>query len=95
MSDNEPMTGAIIITILALTSAVVVLGTLLVVNRPDEGWRAWFMSAFDALRSDELEWRDALDLDDEMGDLRTLAQLSEPGDGYASTDGYLLQRERP
>lgn len=86
------MFGAIVITVLALTSAAIVLGVLLAVNRPAEGWRAWFTETARAWRSDELSSQD-LTTSDDVGGLRTLAQLSEPGSAYVTVEDYTWRRQ--
>ncbi|HLS48396.1 MAG TPA: hypothetical protein VK024_00235 [Actinomycetaceae bacterium] len=79
------MAGAIVITVLALISALIVLGALLLVNRPHEGWRAWLTAALRDGRRQGVQWVEA-DADEDVGDLRTLAQLSEPGSAYVGID---------
>lgn len=82
MSDNEGMVAAILITLLAVLCTVGVFAVVLVMRRPDEGWRAWFRSAMRAWRSDELSWVDTDDPASEVGGLGALYQLSEPGNAY-------------
>lgn len=84
--DNEAMVGAVFVTILALGSAALIFGALLASHRPDEGWRQEFRASLRAVRQQPSQWSAKVDVDAEVGDLRTLIQLSEPGNAYTSPD---------
>jgi hypothetical protein len=72
------MTGPVVVMILALACAAGVLALLLAARQPAEGWHGWLRSSFDALRGDELRWKDTADETSDVGDLEDLYALSEP-----------------
>ena len=80
------MTGAFLVIILAVASAVAVLVAVLANQRPDEGWIASFRESYRAWRSDELTWADTDIEDDEVGGLGALYLMSEPGSAYTSAE---------
>lgn len=79
------MTGAILVTMLAVLCAAGTFAAVLVAHRPDEGWVTWVRESFRAWRSDELTWTDAVDPDD-AGGLGTLYLMSEPGNAYTTPE---------
>ncbi len=80
------MTGAFLVIILAVASAVAVLVAVLASQRPDEGWIASFRDSYRAWRRDELTWADTDIEDDEVGGLGALYLMSEPGSAYTSAE---------
>lgn len=87
--DNGDMPQMmLILMVLSLGIAVAVLGTLVALNRPPEGWRAFLRDAREAFRGPD-------DVVTDAPDLQSLG-IIEPGTGYA-TPGELRLRyaQRP
>jgi len=90
------MTGAILVTMLAVLCAVAIFATVLATRRPPEGWRTWLRESLAAWRREDLEWTDDVDEED-AGGLGTLYLMSEPGNAYATPEeiaGPLVDRLR-
>lgn len=84
------MTGAIVVSILAVACAAAIIVGVAVSQRPAEGWLRWVADAVRSWRSDELSWRDGGadldDIDDGAGGLGALYLMSEPGNAYATPE---------
>lgn len=80
------MTGAILVSILAVACAAAVVVGVLVSQRPAEGWVAWVRDSVRAWRSDELSWTDGAVDEEGAGGLGALYLMSEPGNAYATPE---------
>ena len=90
------MTGAILVTMLAVLCAAAVFAAVLRSHRPEEGWVAWVRESLGAWRREEFSWTDPVDEED-AGGLGTLYLMSEPGNGYSTPEeiaGPLVERLR-
>lgn len=72
----------LILMVLSLGIAVAVLGTLVALNRPPEGWRAFLRDARDAFRGPDGAPSDAPDI--------LSLGVVEPGTGYATPEELRL-----
>lgn len=81
----EPMTGAILVTTLAVLCAVGIFAAVLMAQRPEEGWRTWLRDTVRAWRREDFTWADEVDEED-AGGLGTLYLMSEPGNAYTTAE---------
>ncbi len=90
------MTGAILVTILAVLCAVGIFAAVLLAHRPDEGWGGWVRESVRAWRRKDFDWTDEVDEED-AGGLGTLYLMSEPGNAYTTpeelTDTFARRRD--
>lgn len=80
------MTGAILLSILAVVCAAAVIGAVLVAQRPSEGWGRWLRDLVRALRREEIGWREPDVPEEDAGGLGALYLMSEPGSAYATPE---------
>lgn len=81
----EPMTGAILVTTLAVLCAAGIFAAVLMAQRPEEGWRTWLRDTVRAWRREDFTWADEVDEED-AGGLGTLYLMSEPGNAYTTAE---------
>ncbi|WP_413450659.1 hypothetical protein AA0Y32_02965 [Georgenia phoenicis] len=79
------MTGAILVTTLAVLCAAGIFAAVLMAQRPEEGWRTWLRDTVRAWRREDFTWADEVD-EEAAGGLGTLYLMSEPGNAYTSAD---------